>query len=155
MSANEAYFGLTPLAFNALMQTWAHTVPEEEHDTIFKKIALDALTKLTLKTPVLTGRARGNWQVTVGSPSQASDPSKIDPSGGQANDSPNLEYANRTGGDRVIGEGAVTVLDAKSSDIIWISNNVPYIVRLEEGHSGQAPTGMLQNTINELEVVFK
>ena len=39
-------------------------------------------------------------------------------------------------------------------DVIWIQNNAPYGPALEDGHSGQAPSGMVAVTFAELEVMF-
>jgi len=154
MGLKNEYFHGGPVAFNAVMNAWAYSVPDEIHEVVFQKLALDALAKLTLKTPVKTGRARGNWQVTIGSPSYSYDESKTDSSGGEANQDPGLTFENASGGGAVISEGSATIMNAPDYSIIWISNNVPYIMVLEEGSSSQAPTGMLANTMNELEVVF-
>ena len=35
--------------------------------------------------------------------------------------------------------------------VIFITNNLPYINALENGHSDQAPSGMLAVTLNEVE----
>jgi hypothetical protein len=35
--------------------------------------------------------------------------------------------------------------------VIWIYNNLPYIERLEFGHSQQAPLGMVRISIAEIE----
>ncbi|WP_422847213.1 hypothetical protein ACOYR4_15410 [Acidovorax sp. M14] len=40
------------------------------------------------------------------------------------------------------------VMDVNTDDLT-ITNNVDYIVRLEEGHSQQAPQGMLRITLEE------
>jgi hypothetical protein len=93
-----------------------------------------------MKTPVAAkdgGRARGNWTVTLGRPSSDYDDAIRDGTGGAT-----------------IAKGQATIDDAPPYGWIWILNNVPYIERLENGWSQQAPTGMLDNTLNELGVQF-
>ena len=75
-------------------------------------------------TPVDTGRARGNWQCSLGSP-VTNEIDRLDPNGSGA-----------------VSEVIATV---KIGEVNYLSNNVPYIRRLEyEGHSKQAPNGMVR-----------
>jgi len=122
-----------PFAFNIRMQKNAGLFPKELASVFVQKIAMTVLMKLVEKTPVDTGRARGNWQVTLNQPAEGYDESEIDKNGGNT-----------------FTKGSMVIDDAPEYPIIWITNNVPYIQRLEEGHSGQASTGMMQNTINEM-----
>lgn len=70
------------------------------------------------------GRARGNWQCSIGAPI-TTEIKRIDPNGSAAS-----------------AEVEKTV---KMGEINYLSNNVPYIRRLEyEGHSTQAPNGMVR-----------
>lgn len=97
-----------------------------------KKIALEALARVVQKTPVDTGRARGNWQVTVGTPAEGE-----------------LAVTGRV-------EPASSGLAAlKPFDVVYIVNNVDYIIYLEGGSSGQAPAGMVAVTVEELRSMFK
>lgn len=101
-----------------------------------RKIALQALQGLVLKTPVDTGRARANWQVTLD-----------EPAGGT------LEATDPSGGGTIAG-GAATIGAVEPYGSIWITNNLPYIEELEDGHSDQAPNGMLAVTLAELRSIF-
>lgn len=76
------------------------------------------------------GRFRGNWQVSFGVPA-AGETGRIDPES-----------------DTTLNAGS-TVIAAYNSSInsIWITNNVPYSVPLEYGHSSQAPLGMVRVTM--------
>ena len=70
------------------------------------------------------GRARGNWQCSLDAPI-TSENGRIDPNGSAA-----------------IAEVTSTV---KAGHVNYLSNNVPYIRRLEyKGHSKQAPDGMVR-----------
>lgn len=101
-------------------------------DAEVRKICLDLLTGIVLKTPVDTGRARGNWFTSVGSPS-ANVTVSTDPSGSSA-----------------IANG-LSAISKATGNILWITNNLPYIYRLEfEGWSKQAPAGMVRVTINDI-----
>lgn len=103
-----------------------------------KKIVLEALRRIVMKTPVDTGRARGNWQVTISSPSEKVMPNTFD-----------------KGGTETI-QKALTVIEAiPPYSVVWISNNVNYITFLEEGSSQQAPSGMVALTVEELRQMFK
>jgi len=123
-------------SFNIAMNGLALTFPKEKATLVVKKIALEVLSRLVLKTPVDTGRARGNWQVTVNSPATT------------------WEDTKDKGGGATIGKGTSVIMAEDDLPHFWITNNVPYITRLEEGHSDQAPTGMAENTVNELKVIF-
>lgn len=75
------------------------------------------------KTPVDTGRARGNWQIGIGQDIISTTP-----------------RTNKTG--NVSGE-TNKLSQVSGDETIYISNNLPYIVRLEYGSSKQAPNGMV------------
>lgn len=111
-------------------------------DVEIRKICLDLLTGIVLKTPVDTGRARANWFTSVGSPS-GNVTTSTDPSGSSA-----------------ISSGLSAISQA-TGNVLWITNNLPYIYRLEfgtynngpktvGGFSRQAPAGMVRVTINDI-----
>lgn len=90
----------------------------------------------TWLTPVDLGRARSSWNVATGQP----DPSF--PEEGEYGPPPTPD---------------VSGIDGKTK--IWVTSNLPYIEPLENGHSQQAPTGMVMITvaqfIAELELYTK
>jgi len=113
---------------------------------VVRKVVLDVGTSMALKTPVgdptrwahpapegyVGGRARGAWQYAKGAP-ETREPGGVDASG-QASV-------------RRIAAG-VAAGDAAAAH--YITNSVPYIRPLEyEGHSKQAPEGMVRVTILE------
>lgn len=90
---------------------------------VFRGTALDLFGKVILRTPVDTGRLRGNWYATINIPSQ-----KVDAE----------------------GEGYQTIVaKAKLGDALFITNNLPYAIPIEQGSSDQAPAGMVEVTANE------
>lgn len=99
-------------------------------EKIVRGAALTIDQVLVLATPVDTGRARANWIVTTGTPAEtATEPP--DPSGGKA-----LSQAIGVVSQYKLDQGA-----------IFITNNVEYIVPLDNGHSQQAPAGMTAQAI--------
>jgi hypothetical protein len=102
-----------------------------------QKIGLQALRGVVNKTPVDTGRARGNWQTTLGDPATGT-----------------LETTD-PGGNQTIARGSNTVTTADPFSVIWLSNNLPYIERLEDGYSQQAPNGMVSTTVTEIQIQFQ
>lgn len=96
---------------------------EEKANELFRKIALDLFTSIIMTTPVDTGRARGNWFTTIGSPSGA--------------------VSERLGAGASTGEAQRVVKGAEIGETIWLANNLPYINRLENGWSKQAPPGAM------------
>lgn len=104
-------------------------------DAVVRKVELDVSTSVILGTPVDTGRARANWFASFSAPSgQVSD--RVDPSGGASID-------------RV--RGAVST--GKAGHVFYLTNNLPYILRLEQGWSKQAPAGMVMLTVRRYQAI--
>jgi len=102
---------------------------------VVRRVALDLYAKITMRTPVDTGRARASWGIDVGRPS-------------------NYVAGERLGGSENITQMAKlrAVTDKRLGETtIWLFNNLPYIVPLEYGHSGQAPNGMVRISVAEVE----
>lgn len=102
-----------------------------------QRVALDLLTRIVLKTPVDTGRARGNWQVELGG-AGSSTTTRLEP--GQVG----------VGGEATIAAGIAAIGAAKPYGKITIYNNVNYIRYLEDGSSRQAPQGMVKLAVAEV-----
>lgn len=135
--------------FNKEIDDFAKTIPDKV-STLQKKIVLEALKRLVEKTPVATGRAKGNWQVAIDMAAE-----------GQ------LEVTDKEGV-ATVTKGIAAIADLPPYSIVWISNNVDYIEFLEDGsgrgptekltsdgHSTQSPAGMLAITIEELRTMFE
>lgn len=99
----------------------------EKVDRIRRASALELFKLVIYATPVDTGRLRGNWQTTVGSPA-AAELARIDPSGSAAM----AEAMTNLGG---------------LLDVVWFVNNLPYAEAIEYGHSMQAPEGMVRRHV--------
>lgn len=96
-----------------------------EGDKVVKKIATEMLQGVITASPVDTGAFRGNHYITLGAPDKAFDVTKQDKAGGN-----------------VMSEGAIKILQAKLGGRVFIQNNLPYAVALENGHSQQRPLGI-------------
>ena len=94
-----------------------------------RKITLDAFSEVIMLTPVDSGRARGNWQTAIGSV----------PSG-------TVEATDQSG-NTVIAKVAGVTTGMQPGDVIYMANSLPYIQRLEDGYSQQAPAGMVRLTV--------
>lgn len=81
-------------------------------------------------TPKDTGRAQCSWNLTEGKIDRSVHPEI--PKGQHVEPTPHT------------GAGL------KGESIIYLTNSLPYIVPLEYGHSGQAPTGMVRKAIAEV-----
>lgn len=92
-----------------------------------RRAAVAADTAIVMSTPVDTGRARGNWNVSVG---------QID-STVKEEGFPSPQDA-LSAGQTTIGQWRL------GSGVIFIANSLPYIQRLEDGYSAQAPNGMIE-----------
>lgn len=102
---------------------------EAKIETAIRKIALDVFSEVILMTPVDTGRARGSWQVAIGTI----------PTGTVELDDP--------AGTATIGKVQAEVLGLKAGQTIYLVSNLEYIQALEFGHSKQAPGGMIRLTV--------
>ncbi len=87
-------------------------------------IAMALLGEIILRSPVDTGRFRGNTTVTINSPVFAA-----------------METYDKTGG-ATLAKGAAALKGLKPFSLIYIQNNLPYAEKLENGHSKQAPSGV-------------
>jgi hypothetical protein len=106
---------------------------QKQAKAVIQKITMEAFKGAVLKTPVDTGRARANWSPSVGIPTEASYPEKMDKGGGSA-----------------ISAAQKATFDWNCIGSIFLCNNLPYIGALEYGHSKQAPAGMVRVTLSEI-----
>lgn len=81
-------------------------------------------------TPVDTGFARNSWVVGIGGVGVFRQP-----------DQPADRHATVTL--TADAEGQAILADVRIGDEVHITSNCAYMMALEEGHSGQAPTGMV------------
>ncbi|WP_018229677.1 HK97 gp10 family phage protein [Methyloversatilis universalis] len=90
---------------------------------------------LIMRTPVDTGRARANWVFGAGAINYEVVETRTDRSGGATQ-----------------GAIAAAVMTVRIASVpyLYVSNSLPYVQRLEDGWSQQAPAGMVKATLAEL-----
>lgn len=102
-------------------------------ETVVRKVMLEAFQRVVLKSPVDTGRFRGNWIVGLGSYSTST------------------TDATDPGGAATIRRITSDVMGARiDGRPIYLTNSLPYAHRLEYGYSAQAPSGMVRLTLTEI-----
>ncbi len=119
-------------------------------DGIIRKLTLDIVANLVRApseggTPVDTGWARANWVPSVGAPFRTDDdvnPKLRGPEAGGIGAVVGARAAEQQAGVAKVASSYTT--DAGSA---FISNNVPYIIKLNDGSSAQAPAGFVQAAI--------
>lgn len=105
---------------------------------LVKKAALAINQTLVFSTPVDTGRARGNWVIGIDSPNSTinfKEVSKI---------SKNSSSITK---DTIENNKKKINSFSSSNKSIFISNNLPYIGRLNDGYSAQAPSGFVEKAV--------
>ncbi|WP_047304443.1 phage protein [Pseudomonas fluorescens] len=105
-------------------------VVEQDLSKRIRVIAMAMLNEIVLRSPVDTGRFRGNNIVTVGAPVYTATES-LDPSGGLT-----------------ITRGLAAMTGLEPYTQVFIQNNLPYATKLEDGYSKQAPAGIYETSFN-------
>lgn len=121
-------------------------------DTVVRKVCFDLYTKVKRKTPVDTGYARANWMVGINQIPTGLN-LQVPPSGSKSIKGFRTEVIQSP-------PPPPALMSIKAGTIVYIVNNVPYIVPLEHGHSKtQAPNGMVKVSVlevmNELDTLAK
>lgn len=109
-------------------------------DELFLKVSFDLFRDIVKRTPVDTGRARANWMMTEGAPAT-----------GTIGEFRKEHVAKSRKKDKKAVLYSAPVPPPRSGfsgrQPIFIVNNLPYIEALENGHSKQAPFGMVELAI--------
>lgn len=112
------------MSFSSDIEKIAKKLNQSIESTV-RATALELFGSIIVGTPVLTGRAKGNWQTSINEPITS--------------------IVDRTGETESIAELKNVAGGSIAGKILWLSNNLPYIRRLEfDGHSSQAPAGMVR-----------
>jgi len=112
----------------------------ENTDKLVRKVALITDQAVVSATPVDTGRAKSNWLVQVGSsPNTAIEPYVPGKFGSTAAE--NTQAA--------IDQASSAISGYTSGSAIYITNNLPYIQKLNNGSSAQASANFVQQAVLE------
>ena len=108
---------------------------ERRVERYFRGMSLEAHARLIARTPVDTGRLRGNWRPAIGRPERVT----------------TLDVDK--GGERTIARGARVYGRARLGQTSYSTNGLPYMPAIEGGHSRQAPRGVVALTIAEMRLI--
>lgn len=112
-----------------IMKKYGDAVVKNTNAETIKLASIVNQTVITA-TPVDTGRAKGNWFATLGIPRLFSDYDSKDQAGSNQISKNDSVISNKTEGQSV-----------------YITNNLPYIKRLNDGYSAQAPAGYVEAAV--------
>lgn len=105
---------------------------EKDMNRFCRLIALDLHKRVVTRSPVDTGRFKANNQVSLnGLPSDS-------------------QLSVDKGGGATITSGSNEIARFNLGDTIFLYNNVAYAMRLEFGHSKQAPTGIYRISLKDV-----
>lgn len=133
--------------FSVALQQWVK-ITKIKLDTVIRKVSLDCFRAVIIRSPVDTGRFRASWRVSLNTVDLAvhapvvervTEAQSIAP--GEPPTADEMAYANGT------------ILKAKISDTVLITNNLPYAIPLEHGHSKHArpgPTAILGYSVSRI-----
>jgi hypothetical protein len=114
----------------------AKKIHEEKIPQFITMVSLEVFRRIVLRTPVDTGRARGNWQIEIGKAAEG----VLDILG----KSPQVTQ-------EVFDREVKTLDQIKAFSIVHITNNVEYVYYLEyDKTSAQHPEGMVEVTLAEM-----
>jgi hypothetical protein len=117
-----------------------------------KKIVLDLHSEVTALTPVDTGRLRAAWMIGVGEASEET-PDDVPQA---ILDKRAEQKAKGTDPGPIFGPpDPPDVSDIDGTQPVFLSNNLEYAEAIEDGHSQQAPNGMLKVAIATIEAQFQ
>ena len=104
-------------------------------DETGRAIVLELFGSVIKDTPVDTGRARGNWQTSM--------------------DSPATGETDRKGEGVALAEVDQQTASFGAGKVIYLSNGLPYILRLEYGWSKQQPGGMVRRNVARIQSIVR
>lgn len=121
-------------------------------EKVVQKVGADILASVVARTPVgnpklwkskppagyVGGRLRGNWNVSFGAP-----------------DFTTTVVRDQSGGP-TISRGISALAGWKDEATIYVMNSLPYVRTIEyDGHSMQAPAGMVRITVTEFQTFIQ
>lgn len=112
-------------------------------DEHLRKVSTEMLQGVIMDSPVMDGAFRSNHRVTVNKTTNETVPSN-------GNKAPKGALDQE-----VFAEGVGQILQAKLGDSVYIQNNLPYALRLENGHSQQASLGIYSLTFLSVASKYK
>lgn len=99
------------------------------------RVATAVIQDLIYSTPVDSSQALSNWQITLGDPSAHRIPPIYPGSKGSTQDASS---------EAALALALSILKTVKPGQSVWIQNVLPYIRRLNDGYSYQAPAGFVE-----------
>ena len=114
---------------------------ENNANSMMRKTVITVASAVALRTPVDTGRARANWQTHIGSAPAGLVSGFAEGTKGSTGGQAVAQATNAA--TQEMGRYA----PADSGKEVYISNNLPYIGKLNQGSSKQAPAGFIEAAV--------
>ena len=135
-------------SFTVQLQQFADKTKRNANDFV-GNVTVNIAKRLDMRSPVgdgklwkrppppgyVGGRFRGNWQLGV-NVVPAGETGRIDPDGGAT-----------------VGTIIASIPEQPAGTVMYLANNVPYAQALEDGHSTQAPNGLVGLTAMEFQQI--
>ncbi len=128
----------SPRSFAKKMRAYKDDISKQVNE-VKKQAVQEIVLQVVPDTPVLTGQARSNYYTTNGSPSAA-----VTAYGPFTQD-----------GYQSINRMRIALQGAKPGVPMFITNNLPYIGRLNDGYSAQAPANFIQIAIARAQGIIR
>ena len=133
------------------MKTWDVAIEgiQKIPEKVVRGTVIGMFSRIVKRSPVDTGRFRGNWQISIDAPARGQlstvEKGKVEPN-----------PSSNPSGSNTATEGAFKVQKSPfPRSAYFITNNLPYSEKLEFGSSEQAPNGLVRITVAEFERVIR
>ena len=138
--------GLTPAEFKKAVQDYAKkTAPKIMRNEVAVAIGM-VHDKILEGTPVLSGKARANWRLSLNDPYS----DQLDEVAGVTETGEPVTGAESARREQVLK----SFVESPDVSKVWMANNLPYINLLDKGTSQKAPLGIVDVAVaSALEVV--
>ena len=128
-------------SFGRNMKAWAAKV-DAGVDQVIRAASLQVSAAIIKRTPVDTGRAKGNWQPSI---------NRV-----KAGQAQKTQTAPLSTIDSEQMRALSSVIAKSVGQVYYLTNNLPYIMRLEyQGWSTQAPNGMVRVSVLEFNAALR
>jgi len=128
--------GQSVSSFGLQIKRWTRKA-KTRCDVVTREVNLRVGTRIIMRSPVDTGLFRGNWQAGIGNKPRGV-----------------MQIYDPSGQDAISRLSGVTNL-LNAGDKFFFTNNLPYALALEYGHSSQAPAGMVRITLAEFHQITR
>ena len=129
------------MSFNLDLKNFTNKA-EKNSEKIFRGTAISLFGRIIKRTPVDSGRLKGNWQVDVNQPAS-----------GDIGSKDATPIKTMSGGSAIKIQSGVGT--PSLNDTIYMVNNLSYAKTIEGGSSTQAPSGMVAVSLTEFKRVLK